>query len=127
MKRIVSITLAAMLLLGLLAGCGGSSNVNKDYVGVYKLSQLADFSVEEYASLLDMELEEAKDSMMVELKDDGTAVWTTDGEAESLKWKSEGETVTLFDDAGDDTIDGTFADGALTFDFEGETVVLTRE
>ena len=126
MKRILSMILAAMLLLGLLAGCGGA-DVNKDYVGVYKLSQLSTFSVEEYASMLDMELEEAKESMMVELKDDGSAVWTTDGEAESLKWKSEGETVTLFDDAGDDTIDGTFADGALTFDFEGETVVLTRE
>ena len=126
MKRILSIILAAMLLLGLLAGCGGA-DVNKDYVGVYKLSQLSTFSVEEYASMLDMELEEAKESMMVELKDDGSAVWTTDGEAESLKWKSEGETVTLFDNASDDTIEGTFADGSLTFDFDGETVILTRE
>ncbi len=126
MKRILSMILAAMLLLGLLAGCGGAS-VNKDYVGVYKLSQLSTFSVEEYASMLDMELEEAKESMMVELKDDGSAVWTTDGEAESLKWKSEGETVTLFDNASDDTIEGTFADGSLTFDFDGETVILTRE
>ena len=59
----------------------------------------------------------------IQLKEDNTATVTVDGETEALTWKLDGDTLTLFDGAGN--ISGgeykiTVKDGIITFFIAGE-------
>ena len=101
MKRTLSILLAAVLLLGLLTACGSKTDPN---VGVYKLESLS--------------------GMTVELKADGKATFTTEGEANEVTWKLDGDKLSLTADG--DTLEGTLKDGKITLDLDGESVTLGK-
>ena len=55
MKRTLAIILAAVMLLALLAACGGEADPN---VGLYKLSGAMGYSLEEFAEMAGMTEEE---------------------------------------------------------------------
>jgi major membrane immunogen (membrane-anchored lipoprotein) len=123
-KRVLAVVLAALLLASLLAACGGSGKTDSKYVGKYYTSKISDWTVQEYADLLGMSLEEAKEFMWVELKDGGKGTFNSDGEAEEVSWKVEGEKLTL--SAQGDAMEGTIKDGVITFDFDGDILILTK-
>ena len=123
MKKTLAIALAAVLLLGLLAACGGGGS--SKYEGTYVLSKLSDWTVEEYAELLDMDVTEAQESFKLVLKSGGKADFVEDGEAESVNWKVDGEKITLSADG--ESMEGTIKDGKITFDFDGDVLELTKK
>ena len=126
MKKTIAIVMLAVLLLGLLAACGGSGKDSGDnkYVGTYKLSKLADMTVQEYADLFEMKLEDAQNFMTVELKSGGKAVFTSDDEPVEVSWKVEGEKLIL--SAEGESIEGTIKDGVIALDFDGEIIELAK-
>ena len=71
--------------------------------------------------------EEAKKSFYVELKEDQTAVFNMDGEPENVKWKLDGENISLYADGEAETLEGTLKDGVLTLTIEDTDVILLRE
>ena len=71
--------------------------------------------------------EEAKKSFYVELKEDQTAVFNMDGEPENVKWKLDGENISLYADGEAETLEGTVKDGVLTLTIEDTDVILLRE
>lgn len=124
--KIVSVLLAFMLVLA-LAACGGSSGgaaADDPNLGVYKLSSLMGFSLEEYAKMLEITPEEAADSMTLELKSDGKADMTIDGETQTLDWSLNGDALTLTD--GQESLEGTLTDGAITLNIEGMEMTFAK-
>lgn len=121
MKRTLSILLVAVLLLGVLTACGSKADPN---LGVYKLESLSGMTVEEFAELLGEDVEATKDFMTVELKADGKATFTTEGEANEVTWKLDGDKLSLTADG--DTLEGTLKDGKITLDLDGESVTLGK-
>lgn len=132
MKRIVSLTLAVLLIAALFAGCG-SSGVE----GTYKLRKINDKPVKDFVADLASttgqsekevleawevnSVEELENVMTITLKSDNTFELksTMDGEEENGTgtWKQEGEKVIL-------TVDGeeqefTIKDGMLEWDLAG--------
>ena len=137
MKRTMAILLLAVLLLGLLAACGGSKNSGgsgslatpEPYLGVYKFSKMPGMTAQEYADLLEISLEEAQKFMILELKSGGQGILSVDEEAQDITWKVDGEkfTLTAKDENGqDDTVEGTIKDGVITLDLEGEFIELSK-
>ena len=126
MKKTFAIVMLAVLLLGLLAACGGSGKDSGDnkYVGTYKLSKLADMTVQEYADLFEMKLEDAQNFMTIELKSGGKAVFTSDDEPAEVDWKVEGEKLIL--SAEGESIEGTIKGGVIALDFDGEIIELAK-
>ena len=122
MKKTLTLVLAAVLLLGLLAACGGGGS---KYEGTYVLSKLSDWTVEEYADLLEISLEEAQDSFKIVLKSGGKAEFYEDGDLEALNWKVDGEKITL--SAEGESLEGTIKDGKITFDMDGDVLELTKK
>lgn len=124
--KLLSLVLALMLVLALAAcgGSGGGAAADDPNLGTYKLQSLMGFSVAEYAEMMGVTEEEAADSMALELKADGKAEWTIDGEAQSLDWSMEGETITFTD--GQETLEGTLVDGVITLDMEGMEISLAK-
>ncbi len=120
MKRILAFVLSAVMLLSLCA-CGGSD----PNVGVYTLSSLMGYSVEDYAEAAGLTVEEATETFKLELKNGGKAVFTIDGDPTDVNWKLDGETFTLCD--SEESLDGTLKDGEITLDFEGYEVVLAKQ
>ena len=132
MKRIVSLTLAVLLIAALFAGCGSSS-----VEGTYKLRKINDKPVKDFVADLASttgqsekevleawevnSVEELENVMTITLKSDNTFELksTMDGEEENGTgtWKQEGEKVIL-------TVDGeeqefTIKDGMLEWDLAG--------
>lgn len=120
MKRTVAILLAAIMLVGLLAACGGSKAA-----GSYKLESVPGEDMEELeamASLLGIDLE---DMFSLELKSDGTGSITAYDEVEEFTWKQNGDTITMTQNG--DSFDATYSDGRITMDLEGEEMVFVKK
>ena len=133
MKRTMAILLLAVLLLGLLAACGGKSGggsvANDPLLGTYKFSKMGNMPVQEYAELLELSLEEAQKFMIIELKSGGKGTLSVEGEVQNITWKTEGEKFTLTakdENNQDDTVEGTIKDGVITLDLEGEFIELSK-
>ena len=62
--------------------------------------------------------------MTLELKAGGKAEMVADGDAQSLDYTLEGETLTLTD--GTDTLEGTVADGVITLNIEGVEISFAK-
>ena len=124
MKKAIAIVLLAVMILGLLAACGGGNSGDKKLLGTYKLYMLADMTIQEYADLFEVSVEEAEKTMTLELKSGGKAVFTSDGEGETVDWKVEGEKLVL--SAEGETLEGTIKDGIITLDFDGESIQLKK-
>ena len=131
MKRIVSLTLAVLLIAALFAGCGSSLE------GTYKLKMINDKPVKEFIENLasttgvSMEdalenfgvksVEELENAMTITLKSDNTLEYKTtmegDDDSGTGTWKQDGEKITM-------TIDGeeqefTLKDGMLEWNLAG--------
>ena len=137
MKKTIAILMLAVLLLGLLAACGGKSGggsgsgsvANDPLLGTYKFSKMGNMPVQEYAELLELSLEEAQKFMIIELKSGGKGTLSVEGEVQNITWKTEGETFTLTakdENNRDDTVEGTIKDGVITLDLEGEFIELSK-
>ena len=130
MKKAIAIVLLAVMILGLLAACGGSKDSgDKKFLGTYKFSKLGDMTVQEYADLIEMSLEEAQNFMTLELKSGGKGVFSTDDDPTDITWKVDGEKLVLTgtnDDGSVDSIEGTIKDGVIVLQFDDEVVELTK-
>lgn len=122
-RRVFAIVMAALILVALLAACSGGSGDSK-YVGKYYTSQIADWSIQEYAELLGITEQEAKEFIVIELKSGGKAAFTSDGESEEVNWKADGDKIVL--SAEGETMEGVYKDGTITFDMDGDVLVVTK-
>lgn len=123
---ITAILLVVLAVLGLFAGKAirPADSGDKKLLGTYKLYMLADMTIQEYADLFEVSVEEAEKIMTLELKSGGKAVFTSDGEGETVDWKVEGEKLVL--SAEGETLEGTIKDGIITLDFDGESIQLKK-
>lgn len=101
-----------------------TNTYQNDYLGVYKLYTIVDMTIQEYADLFEVSVEEAEKIMTLELKSGGKAVFTSDGESETVDWKVDGEKLVL--SAEGETLEGTIKDGIITLDFDGESIQLKK-
>lgn len=139
MKRIVSLSLAVLMLAALFVACSSNS-----VEGTYKLTKINDKNVKEYfddlASLTGMSLEvlglntENLDNMMViTLNSDKTAEMKSSMEGEEEvatgTWEQNGDKISITADGS--TTEFTLANGELTLDMgDGEMkmkMVLTKK
>lgn len=120
MKRILAFLLSAVMLLSLCA-CGADD----PNIGVYKLSKVMGFTIEDYAEIAEISAEEAAELFVLELKAGNKAVFTIEGDATDVNWKLDGETFTLYDDA--ESMEGALVDGTLTLNVEGFEIVLVKQ
>ena len=150
MKRIISLTLAVLLIAALFAGCAGSKADSP--VGTYVIKTINDKSLKDYfteafgaaaeegfdmsalLAMMGIDLEHPEDLMRITLKEDGTVEVTSkldeigeeeEGEGEEKEtgtWKQDGDKIIISAD-GEDTELG-YKNGELTMTTEedGETV-----
>jgi hypothetical protein len=121
--KLVSLLMCLMMVLA-LAACGSSAPADDPNLGVYKLSSLMGFSLDEYAKMLEITPEEAANSMTLELKADGKADMTADGDKQTLDWSVKDGAITLTD--GKESLEGTIKDGTVTLNIEGMEIVFTK-
>ncbi len=115
MKRLACLILALAMILA-LAACGGEPDPN---AGVYKAT-----TAEMSGISLDVNTV-YEGGLSFELKDGGKAVMTMDGKDYNLRWKLDGEDLTIT--AADTELTGTLADGVMVLDMgSGLTVTLVR-
>lgn len=115
MKRLACLILALAMLL-VLAACGGEPDPN---AGVYE-AQSAEMSG------ISLDIDSVyKGGLSFELKDGGRAVMTMGGQDYNLRWKLDGEAITII--ASDTELTGTLADGTMILDMgSGITVTLIK-
>ena len=141
-RRHLALFLSILLLsLSVLTGCGGkkqeaapekaapeTTSAFAANAGTYELYSFLGLSLADYAMMSGTTEEEAKKSFCVELKEDQSALFKMDSEdPEKVKWKLDGENITLYADGDEETIDGTLKDGVLRLTIEGEEIILIRE
>lgn len=144
-KRIALFLSVMLIALSVLTGCGGkkqeaapekaasekavpeTTSAFQANAGTYELFSLLGLSLADYAMMSGTTEEEAKKSFYVELKEDQTAVFNMDGEPENVKWKLDGENISLYADGEAETLEGTLKDGVLTLTIEDTDVILLRE
>ena len=136
MKRIIAIALVAIMILALLASCGGSS----DAAGTYTVKTIGGQTVEEalkaelgeYGAALDLDsilsmlgIDSLEDYMTMELKSDGTAETSFAGQSQTGTWKQDGSTVTITFD--DDSQEFTLSGNELSAETDGVEYVFVRK
>ena len=139
-KRIALFLSVLLIALSVLTGCGGkkqeaapekavpeTTSAFQANAGTYELFSLLGLSLADYAMMSGTTEEEAKKSFYVELKEDQTAVFNMDGEPENVKWKLDGENISLYADGEAETLEGTLKDGVLTLTIEDTDVILLRD
>lgn len=116
MKRLACLILALALIFA-LAACGGEPDPN---AGVYKATTAE-------MSGISLDVNSVYDGgLSFELKDGGKAIMTMGGDDYNLRWKLEGDAVTII--AADTELTGTLADGTMVLDMgSGITVTLVKE
>ena len=124
MKKALTLALAALLLLGLLAACGGGSSTSK-YEGTYYMSKIGDWTVQEYADLLGVSVEEAEKTFMLEVKSGGKAAFIEDGDSDDCTWKVDGDKFILT--AQGESLEGTISGSVISFNLEGDVLELTKK
>lgn len=132
MKKHISILMLAVMMVMVLAGCGGASKSDAPVVGDWKLTTVEAMgqtaNVEEYATLTGMSADDVK--MELSIKDDGTftieAGSVFGGESGEGKWDYKEPTLTL-DYEGKTTCE--YKDGKLVMSLEegGQSVSVTFE
>lgn len=132
MKKHISILMLAVMMVMVLAGCGGASKSDAPVVGDWKLTTVEAMgqtaNVEEYATLTGMSADDVK--MELSIKDDGTftieAGSVFGGESGKGKWDYKEPTLTL-DYEGKTTCE--YKDGKLVMSLEegGQSVSVTFE
>ena len=131
MKKAIAIVLLAVMILGLLAACGGGDG---KYIGVYKFSKMVTpeltMTVQEYADMFEIDVGEAEKFMILELKSGGKGTITSEGEAGDITWKADGEKITFTaknEDGTDESYDATIKDGVITLALgDEESIELTK-
>lgn len=118
MKKLVTICLAAIMMMSLLTACGGKSDAN---VGIYKVESLGGKTVEEYKEATG---EDISDQFQLELKKDGEGIVTVQSEETAITWKLDGEKLSLTENG--DTLEAALKDGKVTMDLNGIEVVLAK-
>ncbi len=115
MKRLAALTLVLALMLALTA-CGHEADPN---VGLYE-AQTVEFGGFQF----DVEAL-YKGGLSLSLKENSQAVMILEGTNYSLKWKMEGETLSIT--AADMELTGTLSNGTMTLDMgEIGTVTFTK-
>jgi len=61
---------------------------------------------------------------VIELKCGGKAAFNSDGESEEVNWKADGDKIVL--SAEGETMEGVYKDGTITFDMDGDVLVVTK-
>ena len=115
MKRLACLILVLAMLLA-LASCGGAPDPN---AGVYEATTAE-------MSGISLDVNSVYDGgLSFELKDGGKAVMTMDGKDYNLRWKLDGEDLTII--ASDTELTGTLSDGTMVLDMgSGVTVTLVK-
>ncbi len=136
MKRIISIALAALMVVFLMAGCKGGAS---DASGLYKVSEMNGTPILEYfqkeaedsgaelndvLSLFGLSEETISDYWTITLDKDGTVSMTMMGESTEGTWTQDGNTVTITID--DEPMDFAYDNGKLSVTAEGVSVVFQR-
>lgn len=126
MKRTVAILLAALLMLGVLAGCqSGGSGGSAEAEGTYVMKSFMGMDVASYASLVGVSEEEASELFKVVLKSGGKASFVSDGDESDLSWSQNGDKITL--SGGGESMELTLKGNELTMSVEGVEVVLQKK
>ncbi len=141
MKRIVSIALVVLMIAALFAGCSGSSSPE----GTYKIKSINGKDVKSYfkesmgalagegeeitdeqidAILALMGINNIDEFVTFTLEEGGNFKASMMGEEQTGTWKLEGDKLTMTIDGDDAT--GTFKDGEITIEMEGESMVLAK-
>lgn len=132
MKKHISILMLAVMMVMVLAGCGGASKSDAPVVGEWKITTVEAMgqtaNIEEYATTLGMSAEDVK--MNLSIKEDGTftieAGSIFGNESGEGKWSYKEPTLTL-DYEGKTTCE--YKDGKLVMSLEegGQSVSVTFE
>ena len=118
MKKILSLMLAAMLLLT-LAGCSSGGDENDPNLGVYTAKTA------EYRGLTVEVNQFFEQGFSIELKSGGKCKLTADGETASGKWTLEGTKFHV--NGGGIDCDGTLENGVIRLDYDGVVFNMVNE
>ena len=118
MKKILSLMLAALLLLS-FAGCSSSDDENDPNLGVYTAKTA------EYRGLTVEVNQFFEQGFSIELKSGGKCKLTADGESASGKWTLEGTKFHV--NGGGIDCDGTLENGVIRLDYDGVVFNMVNE
>ena len=119
MKRTLWAVLAALLLVGMLGGCGGNSgSATDENLGKYVCTKVSLGDIEMDISEMDM------GETYIELKEKGKAVITIDNESVSGEYKINGQQLHLTVDG--ETMIPSIADGEIRLDLEGMEFIFVK-
>ena len=118
MKKILSLMLAAMLLLT-LEGCSSGGDENDPNLGVYTAKTA------EYRGLTVEVNQFFEQGFSIELKSGGKCKLTADGESASGKWTLEGTKFHV--NGGGIDCDGTLENGVIRLDYDGVVFNMVNE
>lgn len=125
MKKAIAIVLLAVMILGLLAACGGGDG---KYIGKYQFSKATSegetVTLDDYADMMGISVDEVKDMICLELKSGGKGTFTMGDEPAEVTWKIDGEKITLT--AEGENAEGTIKNGVISLGIEGETLELVK-
>ncbi len=118
MKKILSLMLAALLLLS-FAGCSSGDDENDPNLGVYTAKTA------EYRGLTVEVNQFFEQGFSIELKSGGKCKLTADGESANGKWTLEGTKFHV--NGGGIDCDGTLENGVIRLDYDGVVFNMVNE